>query len=176
MFPGQSFNLRYLQRLASESLIPLLIAENSASDRPHFCCTRLSIRQSLAGSSACLTWPFTLRPVRVLEANSLSVKRTLASSIPTCIGADSLGFARIACSLSSTDEAFVASASNSRPFRSVNAPLLWPDAVVVECILCSRVLCSNLLCLSKTSDWKAANDLLSLLSCCSTVRMESSNS
>ena len=27
MFPGPNFNLRYLQRLASESLIPLLIAE-----------------------------------------------------------------------------------------------------------------------------------------------------
>ena len=122
------------------------------------------IRHSLAGSRDCLTWPLTLLPVRVLEANSCSVKRIFASSIPTCIGAVSFGLVRTCVCFLSTEETFVACTSNDRPFRSVIGSLLWVDATV-QWLLAPKMLRSSLVSLSKMSLWNAST----VLSCCSTV-------
>ena len=82
MFLGPNFNLRYLQRLARDSRIPLLTALNSPSPRPHFCWTRLSSKQSFAGSSGLLDCPLIFLPVSVLEAISSSVKVPLLTPCP----------------------------------------------------------------------------------------------
>ena len=164
-FWGLNFNLRYLQRLAIDSQIPLLTTLNSPSSKPHFCCTQLSSKQNLAGSSSLLDWPLIFLPVSVLEAISSSVKSTFASSIPTWMGAEILGFNKIGWILSSTDAILVAWTLYDLPLRSDIGALALVDGVA-RFLALSQMRHSSRSSLFRTSVLKEAKECWRSSSCC----------